>query len=498
MLSRRPILELLPDEISFYEVIDGNRTVTRLEEQCPGARDLLRRWHEAEILELVEPVTPPRKPAIVVIEPHMDDAMLSAGGRLLNRSGRSHITVLSVVKRSIFTSYLKTDRPFLNCEAITDLRKKESELACRLIGAEHTCLGWDDSPLRVLPADRWNAETAELCKRELYLFTNYLPNPREVRVLAEQLARKLRTLAPDELWIPMGLGNHVDHRMTRNACLLMLSEARSQFENTMVSMYEDLPYAGTPGHRRQIEQALKAAGNRVSGETEEITDVFEKKARAVSVYASQFKSAYIVPGLREYAERDGGGGGKLGEAYLRLEGNVGMPPESHLAQESTGLRRLESQLQRLTKQGHEPERVTIIALPSGSIAKWKSAKENLLKGIPGASFRIYVPSNMTWQMDEDADQRVSVRSFPNTWRSFLRVVAGQALRIGSPVVILWRGAYCADPAAAAKKAVNLLFRVSLPFRRLIFSRTLADLCCFLNQEPATRGKSWTAPIGRRV
>jgi LmbE family N-acetylglucosaminyl deacetylase len=489
MLSRRPTLEILPDEVSFYEAIDGSRTVAQLEERHPGAGELLRQWHQAEVLELIAPITPPSHPRIVVIEPHIDDAVLSAGGRMLNRSGKSHITVLSVVTRSIFTSYLTLGRPFLDCQAITKLRNEESELACRLIGAEHRSLGWDDAPLRVLPADQWTAETAEICKDSLYLFTNYVPDQREIHVLAEQLARKLCALAPDELWFPMGLGNHVDHRMTRNACLLMLTEARSQFQNTIVSMYEDLPYAETPGHPKQVENVMRAAGNCVTRETEEITDVFEEKARVASVYASQFKSSYIIPDLRGAAEREGRGDGRLGEAYLRLEGKVQAPRESLLARESRGLRRLESQVRRLVKPGDGPGKITIVALPTGSMGKWKSATKCLLNSIPDPRFQIFAPSNTAWQMGEGVEERISVRLVPNRWQSFARIITSQVFRVGSPVVILWRGAYCAEPFAVGKRAVNLIFRLILPFRQLLFARAITDLCCFLDEQSKIRRES---------
>jgi hypothetical protein len=72
----------------------------------PGACDRLLRWREAAILELIHPIASPAGPHLVVIEPHMDDAVLSVGRRLVHRRGRCRITILSVVKWSTFTSYL--------------------------------------------------------------------------------------------------------------------------------------------------------------------------------------------------------------------------------------------------------------------------------------------------------------------------------------------------------------------------------------------------------
>ena len=100
MISRRPLLELSVEEVPLYDSIDGRKTVAELEEMQAGARDRLLRWHEAAIVELIPPITSPARPHLVVIEPHMDDAVLSAGGRLLHRRGRCRITILSEIGRA--------------------------------------------------------------------------------------------------------------------------------------------------------------------------------------------------------------------------------------------------------------------------------------------------------------------------------------------------------------------------------------------------------------
>jgi hypothetical protein len=70
----------------------------------------------------------------------MDDAVLSAGGRLLHRRGRCRITILSALKWSNHTSYLHLKRNFLNVREVTELSLQESALVARLLGAEHRCL----------------------------------------------------------------------------------------------------------------------------------------------------------------------------------------------------------------------------------------------------------------------------------------------------------------------------------------------------------------------
>jgi LmbE family N-acetylglucosaminyl deacetylase len=235
MISRRPLLELSPEEISLYEDIDGNKTVGDLERAHPGASERLLQWHSAFILELIPPVSKPERPHLVVIEPHMDDAVLSAGGRLLHRRGRQRITILSVVKWSNFTSFLKLNREFLNVADVTKIRFEESALAARTLGAEFACLDWQDAPLRFWPAERWSRETIQQFNANPNAFVSGPPAAGDIAALAQQLTEVVTRLEPDELWIPMGLGHHVDHRVTRSACLRMLAEARGRLSQIPVS-----------------------------------------------------------------------------------------------------------------------------------------------------------------------------------------------------------------------------------------------------------------------
>jgi LmbE family N-acetylglucosaminyl deacetylase len=492
LISKRPFLELSAQEAILYDRIDGRKTVAELAEAHPGSRDHLLGWHRAAVIELIPPVVSPARPHLVVIEPHMDDAALSTGGRLLHRRGRSRITIVSVVKWSNFTSYLKLGRDFTNVQEITELRQQESGLAARLLGAEHQCLDWTDAPLRFWPAERWSQSTVERFRLEPQIFTNRLPNPKDVSLLAEQLMKHLNNLAPDELWIPMGLGNHTDHRTTRSACLLMMAEARKHFSGISVSMYEDLPYAATPGHAAQVRTALAKSGTKLVRSTEDIGDVVEEKVRVVSVYASQFKASYIEPGIRGHAELEAGAPGKFAEAYHRVEGEVHLPPESDLSQEGAGLAALGTRMGALLTDRARRRRVTVMALPSGSLGKWKTDSESLAAAFPNADLRVNVPENMAWQAEEGGNDKLRLELVHGGWRGWFGVVVREFFHVRTPTIVLWRGAYGAAPMSKPKKLVNASIRALLPFRHLLFARTLWDVCCVLNEQlEGKRGRSET-------
>jgi len=474
LISRRPLLELSGEDSLLYDSIDGCKTVAELEEEHPGASDRLRRWHQAAILELIPPVTPPERPHLVVIEPHMDDAALSAGGRLLHRRGRCRITILSVVRWSNFTTYLELKRDFLDVGEITELRQQESALVARLLGAEFRCLDWPDAPIRFYPAERWTPATVDRFNAEGEYFVNRIPNPKEVSLLAAELTRTLGILAPDELWIPMGLGEHFDHRTTRSACLLMLAEARDRFSHVPTFMYADAPYALVGDSGAQIRATLAEGGTRLVRETEDITDVFEEKLRLISVYGSQFKLSYMEPRMRRLAEREGGAGGKLAEAYHRIEGKPCHALESRLSDDWAGLAALRPEVPAFLAKREKRRHLTVVALPSGNLMRWKTDRETLGKVFPKADLRVYASEDVAWQAEETGDDPPRLRVVRHGWRGWISAIWHELFHFRTPTVVLWWGAY----GAGIKRK---LIRWSLPFRHVVFAKSLSDLCCVLNE-----------------
>jgi LmbE family N-acetylglucosaminyl deacetylase len=466
----------------------------------PGAGSTLLKWREAEIVELIPPSTPPTSPRLVVIEPHMDDALLSSGGRLLHRRGRCRTTILSAVKWSNHTTYFNLKRDFLNVREVTELRLQESALVARLLGAEFRCLNWTEAPLRLWPAERWSLATVQTFHEIPRAFTGLFPNPKEVSLLAEQLLHELTVLAPDELWIPMGLGDHVDHRTTRNACLLMMAEARNRFSGIPVVMYEDVPYAAFFQHAAQIRCALASSGTHLVRATEDITDVFEEKLRLLSIYGSQFKLPFMEPRVRGLAEREGGGQGRLAETYHRLEGIVCLPVESRLSREWAGLATLRKGIRALISERTKRRRLTVMALPSSHLGMWRANRESLLSAFPNADLRLHASEDMAWQVEQSGNEELKLEFVRGGWRGWIATHWQEFFHFRTPTIVLWGGAYgfrlkdkhkkLANALAnltnlllnSLAKLINLLIKVLLPFRPVLVAKSLGDFCGVLNEQ----------------
>jgi LmbE family N-acetylglucosaminyl deacetylase len=126
--------------------------------------------------------------------------------------------------------------------------------------------------------------------------------------LLKELARRIRAL-PEEatLYVPLGAGDHVDHRLVRRA-----AEAAAR----PLLYYEEYPYAEDP---RAVEAALEGA----RWEPELVfldEEVLAAKIAAVARYCSQLSTfwadeAEMAARIRAYAPHVGGG--RPAERYWR-------------------------------------------------------------------------------------------------------------------------------------------------------------------------------------
>ncbi|MGC1374241.1 MAG: hypothetical protein WA824_19045, partial [Candidatus Sulfotelmatobacter sp.] len=276
-------------------------------------------------------------------------------------------------------------------------------------------------------------------------------------------------------------------------CLRMLSDNRKQFCHIRVSMYEDLPYAANEGHAAQIRSAIFNCGGNLTRATQDITVGFQDKLRLVSIYASQFKLSYMEPILRRFGESESGKAGMFAESYYDLGELGSVPEESTLSREWGGLDKLRSGAQSLTSNNHAERRLTIIALPSGQLGRSGSVVGSLAESFPNADFQVYASEDSAWQVEENGSERFKlhvVRGGKMAWLRWAAILFRELLS-PTPILILWRGAYAGEPMRAFKKVINLLIRTLMPFRRVIFARSLWDFCCMLDRNEV-RAKRETA------
>jgi LmbE family N-acetylglucosaminyl deacetylase len=475
LISHRPALTLADDEIALYDALAEAVTVAELMALHPTANEHLAAWYGAEIIDIL-PSPPPAARPLVAIEPHMDDVALSAGGRLLLRRGERPVFLLSVTRESNVSGYWTLQREFFNDAAITALREAESSLVAELTGGTHRTLGIPDAPLRYRPASEWNAGALLALQDGLAAYLAFPPQSDDVRALAQRLADAVLPLDPAEVWIPLGLGGHVDHRMTRDACIVMIAEHWDRFANIPVLLYEDHPYSTYfPAQLDQIVRAFAARGTRLTPMPADITTVFDEKVRLVGVYASQFKSRAMEPKLRERS-REIGDGAALIERAHRLENRPQLPPESELAPDAATIRAPRAAFQALSR---DLRSLTIIF--GAAVGPWERSMRILLELFPEARLRVLIANGRLWETSDWSDARVEVIGV----EGWLGPLWREARRTGEPVIVIqfapwplddrWRQQIFKTPLPAKSRLLHAGLAALFALRPRIVCRHLGDL-----------------------
>lgn len=149
---------------------------------------------------------------------------------------------------------------------------------------------------------------------EQLLGTPRADDPAPVDLLRREIAR----LEPSRIYLPLGIGGHVDHQLARNAGMALLHDARAWVMPGpdyagRLAFYEDFPYAWWEDFGRLEDMPGDAlaglpAGVSLTAEFADVGDVLERKVRGILLYESQIErlfddKAAAAAAVRAYAAR---------------------------------------------------------------------------------------------------------------------------------------------------------------------------------------------------
>lgn len=232
---------------------------------------------------------------ILFISPHMDDIALSCGGTLI-----SHINQLNDVRiLSVFSEFGSEDKnDFVRSilsnmdynksagDSFGTVRRREEMALSRLINTNIILGGFNDAAWRC-------------CDSEEKLF-NLAPDENLISAISSKLISINREFSPDTIFVPKGLGSHIDHIAARDAALKV-------FEKKKILFYEDFPYCY---NLPDIQVSKPIHDQKLSMVRTDITPFIKWKIRLINCYKSQtrflFKSEKNMISIVKSSSLDNG------------------------------------------------------------------------------------------------------------------------------------------------------------------------------------------------
>jgi LmbE family N-acetylglucosaminyl deacetylase len=247
----------------------------------------------------------------IYLSPHLDDAALSCGGAIARHSAAG----ARVLVVTICTAVPPADGPFSPfAEATHELwglppdramqgRLHEDSLAIAYLGADSMWVGMYDAIYR-RPNDYIDNAT---------LFGTPAPDDPLLPDLRAFIHALRERVPRATMYVPLGVGNHVDHQIAYAAARAGAGDA--------LAFYEDFPYVAKAG---ALDQRLSALNQAFVTSTLDIDSTLSRKIGAVAIYASQISSLFEdADGLRQqicdYAEQLRPDTGTYGERLWLLD-----------------------------------------------------------------------------------------------------------------------------------------------------------------------------------
>ncbi|HET7035989.1 MAG TPA: PIG-L family deacetylase [Thermomicrobiaceae bacterium] len=215
----------------------------------------------------------------VFLAPHYDDVALSCGGTvaaLADEGERPLIVTLFGGPPSGKLSAFARDmhrRWGVDADDALAARRREEACAADRLGAEPHWLDFSDAIYR---GERYTSDPE--------LFGDIHSSE---RVLPAALGRALlsflraRGIAADPIYVPLAVGNHVDHQHGRELGRRLAGDGYE------VLAYEDYPYAGDPGGLEQVRRCVESRGSGQSLTRILTEEQLQRRIDAVHCYASQ-------------------------------------------------------------------------------------------------------------------------------------------------------------------------------------------------------------------
>jgi len=210
---------------------------------------------------------------VLYFSPHLDDVVLSCPGQILaDRAGGESVLVATLFSRG------GTDADSLR---LYEARRAEDQQALSILDVEGLHLGLSDAPFRNPYYRSFRA-----------IVLGEHPNDALDACLVNDVVKKTwQEYHPRRCYFPLGVGTHIDHRLTHAAAATLPPDAQ-------VAFYEDRPYAFL---RHNVRTRLSELGARLNPEElppdlRPLPDEVLIRSFRASLDTTAYVRAYLPPG----------------------------------------------------------------------------------------------------------------------------------------------------------------------------------------------------------
>jgi hypothetical protein len=205
---------------------------------------------------------------VLYLSPHLDDAVLSCAGHILHERDQG--------RRVLAATLFSAGGDDASSQRLYQARRDEDHRALSLLGAECLHLGLRDAPFR----DPYYRSFQSL------LLGTHTRDVADEDEAASVLLALWRQVQPARLYCPLGVGTHIDHRLTFRAAQRLPAE---------LIYYEDRPYALI---REQVAMRLAELGVRPSQADDTAPPpLAERRERFLASFrAAGYVRTYLPPG----------------------------------------------------------------------------------------------------------------------------------------------------------------------------------------------------------
>jgi len=249
----------------------------------------------------------------IFVQPHFDDIALSCGGTVARAAAAA-----SGSERPLIVTVFSSGPP------TSELTQFAKDLHARWGTGDTPWLARADedaAAVQALGADGVHLHHGEAIYRGYDTWPGIIGTPRaEDASVITEIARQIEVLWRDRpharIYLPFGVGGHVDHQAVHLAgAALMAAGAK-------VSFYEDFPYATLGG---RLERRMAQLGGAYSVELQDVTAWMPQRLAAIGCYTSQLPFLFTANGhypapyetlVKKHAAFLGGGEDHLAECFF--------------------------------------------------------------------------------------------------------------------------------------------------------------------------------------